>query len=488
MKKSFLSFTAILSILLAACATGNPLAGLFSGREPPPANPPASNAGASNAAPGRKEMPAANSTVSAAAPGRSQPKNYRRPESYETAYSYRTDTADSRMRSIPRNIEAKRVSDPDEYVRQIAAYINENSANDFERVKKAHDLTALLVRYDAANFWANTVPAQDFRNVLKTKLAVCEGYFNLFKRLCDELQIQCEIVHGFGRGVGTSPFAGDTPANSNHAWNIVAIGNENYLVDCTWDSGYMDGRTAKQAYTTDWLFLKPEQFIASHFPEDQKQQLMEKPLSAGEFSGLPFYKPKFFEIVGEISPELFAINNADGKLELEYTVKAGFEISFGIYDESGSRQFPNNSFSQREGDKYKAYFSFPDRANYLLRVFWKKAGAKTGSGCGELGIAASAGSPIKYPTQFASSGKNVEIISPLEMPLRQGETYEFKVRVENKNTVALIHGRNFIQLTRGEDGVFFAEAEIPANAKELSIGIADSPRGRYEYVAQYQVF
>jgi hypothetical protein len=169
MKKRFLPFIVILSIVLAACATGNPFATLFTAPKPTPVNPPASGANTSNTVPKRKETPPVNSSVSGAVSVRPQPKSYRRPESYETAYSYRTDTADSKMRNIPKNIEANRVSNPDEYVRQIAVYINENSANDFERVKKAHDLTALLVRYDAANFWAKTVPAQDFRNVLKTK-------------------------------------------------------------------------------------------------------------------------------------------------------------------------------------------------------------------------------------------------------------------------------------------------------------------------------
>jgi transglutaminase/protease-like cytokinesis protein 3 len=250
-----------------------------------------------------------NATQTSALPRRA--KSYVLPVSYETAYTYRTDTSDPKMRNIPRNIEANRVNNPDEYIRQIVGYINENSANDFERVKKAHDLVALLIRYDAANFWANTVPAQDFRSVLKSKLAVCEGYSNLFKKICDELQIECEIVHGFGRGVGTSPFAGDTPTNSNHAWNIVTINNENYLVDCTWDSGYMDGRVSKQEYTTDWLFLNSEQFLYSHFPENQNQQLMEKSLSSGEFLKLPFYKPKFFEVVEEIDFNLLAINQVD---------------------------------------------------------------------------------------------------------------------------------------------------------------------------------
>jgi hypothetical protein len=35
-------------------------------------------------------------------------------------------------------------------------------------------------------------------------------------------------------------------------------------------------------------------------------------------------------------------------------------------------------------------------------------------------------------------------------------------------------------MTKGTDGVFSEEVEIPWNIKELSIGIADSEKGRYE--------
>jgi hypothetical protein len=191
--------------------------------------------------------------------------------------------------------------------------------------------------------------------------------------------------------------------------------------------------------------------------------------------------------VENIEQDLLAINQVDGALILEYTVKDGFDISYNIYSENGSKQFPNNVFAQQEGDKYKAYFSFPDGGKYLLRIFWKKAGAKTSKSCGELGIVSSVGSIIQYPTQFTSSGKNIEIINPVEMPLQRGKTYEFKVRVDNKNVVAVIYGKNFVQLTKSDDGIFSGELEIPANIKDLSIGIADSERGRYENIVQYKV-
>jgi hypothetical protein len=472
MKKISLAF---LAIMLSSCASlqemldgiGNSL----------------SNIGASS----ENTRPSGGNTGSRSSPLPRPAKTYVIPASYEAAYAYRTDAPDPKMKNVPRAIEANRATDPAEYVKQIAAYINENSKDDFERVKKAHDLVALLVRYDAPNFWANTVPDQSYQNVLKTKLAVCQGYSNLFKKLCDELAIPCDIVIGFGRGVGTSPFAGDTPTDSNHAWNIVTVNNEHYLIDCTWDSGYMDGRVSKQSYTTDWLFLKPEQFLCSHYPENSRQQLTAKPLSSSEFLRLPFYKPKFFEVVEGIDQNLLAINQVDGALALDYAVKDGFEISYAIYNENGSKQFPNNAFAQREGEKHKAYFSFPASGMYLLRIFWKKAGARMGEGCGELGIVSSAGNAVQYPTQFASSGKNIELISPIEMPLQHGRTYEFKVRVDNKKAVMVIHGKNSFQLAKGDDGIFSGELEIPANIKELSIGIADSEKGRYEIIARYKV-
>jgi hypothetical protein len=58
------------------------------------------------------------------------------------------------------------------------------------------------------------------------------------------------------------------------------------------------------------------------------------------------------------------------------------------------------------------------------------------------------------------------------MPLQHGNTYEFKIRIDNKKVVAVIYGRNFVQLTKGIDGIFSGELEIPANIKDLSIGIA----------------
>jgi hypothetical protein len=414
-------------------------------------------------------------------------KNYSLPASYETAYAYRTDKPDPQMTKIPQNIEVHRASNPDEYIRQIATYINANSNNDYERVKKAHDLVAVMVRYDAANFWAHTVPDQSYQNVLKTRLAVCEGYSNLLKKLCDELKIPCDVVHGFGRGVGTSPLIGDTPNDTNHAWNIVTINEESYLIDCTWDSGFMDGRVSKQRYTTDWLFLKAEHFIYTHYPENEKQQLIATPLTTAQFGALPFFKPKFFELANGISIDLQKINKVDNRLSFDYTITDGYWLSFRVNDIKTGKEIQNRDFVQTNGEKGTVYFTFPAAGQYIVNVFWWKTGTKQGEGCGEFVVEASSSSPVQYPTTYSSSAKNLQIINPIEMPLERGKTYNFQIKTDNKNVVAIIHGRTFVQLTKDADGVFSRDFEIPAGIKNLSIGMADSEKGRYETIVQYQV-
>lgn len=54
--------------------------------------------------------------------------------------------------------------------------------------------------------------------------SVCQGYANLFYRLCREAGLSARIISGTGAG-------------GDHAWNIVRIENLYYNVDSTWDAG-----------------------------------------------------------------------------------------------------------------------------------------------------------------------------------------------------------------------------------------------------------
>ena len=80
-----------------------------------------------------------------------------------------------------------------------------------------------------------------FDGIEETKV-VCEGYSKAFKYLCDKSSLACILVTGTmdgGKGAG------------NHMWNIVKLGDKNYLVDVTnCDEGTIGA--------PDQLFLKRE--------------------------------------------------------------------------------------------------------------------------------------------------------------------------------------------------------------------------------------
>ncbi len=413
--------------------------------------------------------------------------SYKLPDSYDTAYSYRTDSADKTISTFikSKNVDSLRSTNPDGYVKTVVAKINEIGGNDFERVKMAHDAICVLVSYDAKNFWAGTVPDQSWQNVVKTKTAVCEGYANLFQKFCTELKINSQKVSGYARGVGTN-ISTEKSISSNHAWNIVCIDGSWYVIDCTWDSGYMSGKSSVQSYTTDWLFLKPEYSIYTHFPSEAKNQLIQPPLTLNEFSFLPDFRPKLFEITGDSLLSVKKTNPADDIYELEYKVKEGYSLSW-TANMVGGNELKNRIWTENDGNNGTTSFSFPEPDVYMITVYYWKDGAKSGHSCGQFLFNAFSGSDVTYATSYPTKSKSAKLITPIQSPLKAGETVLFEVFCEDRPFVAVIAGKNFIQLENDGTGTFTGEIEIPAGTKRISIGLATKQTGSYETLAVFEV-
>jgi len=417
------------------------------------------------------------------------PGDFAVPVSYNVAYSYRTDKPDMLMANIPQDIDKLRTDNQDEYIGQIVKLINSSSKNDFERVKKAHDLTALVLSYDAESYWAKTIPDQSYQNTLKTGLSVCAGYANVLKKICDELEIPCIVVGGYARGVSASPTAADMPNELNHAWNIVAINGAHYLIDCTWDSGYMEDKSSKKRYCTDYLFINPKHLIHSHFPQDINHQLLASPLSAAQFGVLPPLKPRFFDIVENPSTDLKKRMHVSNKLSFEYTVKEGYYLFYTVKEmkNGAETKLMNREFVQTKGSRHTAYFSFPSAGQYKINIFYREDGANNGVDCGEFLVIAASASREEFPAVFSSTAKNLEIKCPVEMPLRKGRIYTFRIKVDNKSNVAIIHGKTAVHLTKKSDGVFSRDFIIPDGISELSLGVANAGESTYEVIAKYRI-
>jgi transglutaminase-like putative cysteine protease len=187
------------------------------------------------------------------------------------------------LHPVVRDIPAAHEAD----VATVARYIAEREPNPYLRIKALHDWVADRIAYDAPALAAETRPPQDADAVFRTRKAVCAGYAQLMVALGEAIGEEIVYVVGDAR-------VGDSLTGESHAWNAVRIEEKWYLVDVTWDAGFVNGPRFEKSYRASNFLTPPAVFGVSHFPDDPEWQLREQPLSRGEFFRQPMMRPEFY--------------------------------------------------------------------------------------------------------------------------------------------------------------------------------------------------
>lgn len=94
--------------------------------------------------------------------------------------------------------------------------------NDMDKIKYVHDYLCLSVDYDYESYKAGNCGGKlqtAYSAVVEYK-TVCAGYSRAFAYYMQQLHIPCTVLYG-----------------SDHAWNMIKVGDESYQVDVTWDDG-----------------------------------------------------------------------------------------------------------------------------------------------------------------------------------------------------------------------------------------------------------
>ena len=78
--------------------------------------------------------------------------------------------------------------------------------------------------------------------VLRNKRGVAEGYAILFRELCKNAGITCQLVEGRAseNKEKIKKLRNRKSFSTNHTWNKVLLNEQWYYVDVTWASGYCD--------------------------------------------------------------------------------------------------------------------------------------------------------------------------------------------------------------------------------------------------------
>lgn len=147
--------------------------------------------------------------------------------------------------------------------RHIVAERISADMTDFEKEKILHDYIVSNTAYDHENYKRNTLSEDVFEEYgcLVLGKAVCEGYAEAIKLLCDLAGIECIIVAG-------------TPVSNSaegHAWNIVKIDGEYYHLDATNNDTMTKDGTEILIYSyfnlTDSEMMKFYEWETSQYPK-----------------------------------------------------------------------------------------------------------------------------------------------------------------------------------------------------------------------------
>lgn len=225
--------------------------------------------------------------------------------------------------------------------------------NDYDRAAAIYVWMAHNIKYDAKAFFSGRVIRSarfSYRNeaekiqkelalkkelaldALKRKKAVCQGYSELYRLLCEACGIECSVVSGYSRTSIND--IGRVRPKADHAWNVIRLNNQWLFVDVTWGAGHVNYQTKQfvAAFTPSYFAVEPDVFTYNHFPEEPKWNFTN--LTLKTFSEQPLVYHSFFGKGFElINPKYGIIKKIrKGRINIELkgngNSKHGFNYAF----------------------------------------------------------------------------------------------------------------------------------------------------------------
>ena len=147
-----------------------------------------------------------------------------------------------------------------------------------------------------------------------------------------------------------------------HAWNAVRIGKAWYLVDVTWDAGYLSGSGSfVTQYETSYLFIPPRGMIYTHFPENETYQLLNDPVTERDFRDLPYLTGKYYMVFDGPPKGLKRENSAESGTVIQLPPHGDdYVVRVSIISQREKERFVKEGSATTRGGKYVYVERTPD--------------------------------------------------------------------------------------------------------------------------------
>lgn len=250
-------------------------------------------------------------------------------------------------------------------------------------------------------------------------------YAKIYDILCSYAGLHSTVVTGYAKGVDYKPGMSFKGSTAFHSWNAVRIHGHYRLIDCHWASRRIVGKKGQEniRYELDdyYFLVDPRQLIYTHYPEEERWQMLKKPYSLSDYEDLPPVKSLFFRYNLQLNTHQHAVIKCkdEFRLELNYQryVGPGLDFTFSLQTEDGKEAVDGVKLSRYglhevTADQFALFYLRAPSAKdaYRLTIFAREArpdnaaAGKTYSAVVEYKIACDLKAAMKpFPSCLAAS-------------------------------------------------------------------------------------
>ena len=299
--------------------------------------------------------------------------------------------------------------------------------------------------------------------------SVCSGYSRLFEYLGTYIGLDIKCVSGYAKGYGYQH--GEKISGTNHEWNIIKLKNVLYPIDSTWGAGYLKDKQFKKVFREFYFCTDTYEFIFSHFPEEDKWQLIYPTVTIEEFSKFANFKEKMFKFF--ITEAIYHTLQVKGMIVIPFlhmNKKDNIEVLVDIYDKEENETkdalntiiygaemilllFIFKKIGTYKADIYADYRNIESKS-FLVSYYFEN----------EEEFEETPETPFSLPKIY---NNDITIIEPIFNIMKKGE----KVRIRMHSVVTdeiIITNDKWLYIKKNERDFF--EATITVNTDEIFIG------------------
>ena len=195
---------------------------------------------------------------------------------------YRSDRPEDIIFNLPDDIVNGIFTAPLNYIDRLVEYLISWTDDDYLKIKSIHDWIVCNIPYDVVAYNNGEIKNEQPHITLRFRTAVCGGYSMLFNYMANKAGFEVAYISGYTKG--RSKYAIQPVGQFvRHAWNGIKINDIYYLIDTTWDAGYVSNNRFTFAYTTDFFLTDPNEFIKRHYPQAPGWLLTDNYISIDDF-------------------------------------------------------------------------------------------------------------------------------------------------------------------------------------------------------------